>query len=87
VKQVNAVWCKYRVEFGTTSGLKGAYLGDTVEELHEAIDSDKRLDRFEKTHDFVNILKYGYFWEFKDKPYETKDYVIDNCMHFMWAVR
>lgn len=81
------VWSKYRIEFGTTSGLKGAYLGDTVKELFEAIESDRRLDKYEKTHDFVSMLKYGYFGEFKDKPYETKEYVIDNCMHFMWTVR
>ena len=65
----------------------GAYIGNTVEELHEAIDSDTRLDKFEKTHDFANLLKYGYFWEFKDKPYETKEYVIDNCIGLMWTVR
>lgn len=84
---MKTAWTKYRVEFGTTGGLSGAYLGDSVEGLHEAIDNDKRLEKFEKTHDFVNILKYGYFWEFKDGSYETKDYVIDNCMHFMWTVR
>lgn len=84
---INTIWTKYRVEFGTTGGLSGAYLGDTVEELHDAIDSDKRLDKYEKTHDFVSILKYGYFCEFIDSQYETKDYVIDNCMHFMWTVR
>lgn len=84
---MKTAWTKYRVEFGTTGGLNGAYLGDSVEELHEAIDNDKRLEKFEKTHDFANILKYGYFWEFKDESYGTKDYVIDNCMHFMWTVR
>ena len=84
---MKTAWTKYRVEFGTTGGLCGAYIGDTLEDLHKAIDSDLRLLPYEKTHDFVNILKYGYFWEFKDKQYETKDYVIDNCMHFMWTVR
>lgn len=84
---MNTVWSKYRVEFGTSGGLMGAYIGDTVDELHEAIDSDKRLDEFEKSHDFVSLLKYGYFFEFKDKPYETRDYVIDNCIHLMWTVR
>lgn len=65
----------------------GAYLGDIVEELHEAIDNDKRLDQYERTHGLRDSLKYGYFEEFRDKPYETQDYVIDNCMHFMWTVR
>lgn len=23
----------------------------------------------------------------EEKEYETKDYVIDNCIHFMWTVR
>ena len=78
------VWCKYRIEFALGGNKKGAYLGDTVEELHHAIDSDKRLDSDEGIR---NILKYGYFGEFVDKPYETRDYVIDNCMHFMWTVK
>jgi len=81
---MNTVWTKYRVEFGATGGSNGAYIGDTVEALHNAIDSDKRLDDDAWLRD---ILKYGYFWEFQDKPYETKDYVIDNCIHFMWTVR
>lgn len=84
---MKTAWSRYRVEFATTGGLKGAYLGDTIEELHESIDEDYRLNTFEQTHDFKSVLKYGYFWEFKDKNYETKDYVIDNCMHFMWTVR
>lgn len=81
---MKTIWTKYRVEFGTTSGRTGAYIGDTVEKLHEAIDNDRRLD---SDPSFRNILKYGYFWEFQDKEYETKDYVIDNCLHFMWTVR
>lgn len=81
---MNTVWSKYRVEFGATGGSKGAYLGDTVKELHEAIDSDKRLEDDES---LKNILKYGYFGEFDDANYETKDYVIDNCLHIMWTVR
>lgn len=84
---MDTIWTKYRVEFGTTSGLSGAYIGNTIKDLHAAIDNDKRLKKYEKTHDFASCLKYGYFWEFKDNPYETKDYVIDNCMHFMWTVR
>ena len=84
---MNTVWSKYRVEFGTTSGLLGAYIGDTVEDLHNAIDKDQRLDKYEKTHGLRDTLKYGNFGEFKNKPYETTQYVIDNCMHFMWTVR
>ncbi|MEB9469497.1 hypothetical protein P4J10_23170 [Bacillus cereus] len=81
---INTVWSKYRVEFGFPDGRKGAYLGDTIEELHNAIDSDKRL---ENDMWLINSLKYGYFWEFQDKPYETKEYTIDNCMGFLWTVR
>lgn len=76
------VWCKYRVEFGCTDGRLGAYLGDTVEQVHRAIDNDSQLDEGEKS-----ILKYGYFGEFKDKPYTTQNYVIDNGIHFFWIVR
>lgn len=65
-----------------TNGLMGAYVGDTVEELHKAIDSDSRLADW-----LADTLKKGYFYEFSAKPYETKQYVIDNCMHFMWTVR
>jgi len=79
---IDTVWSKYRVEFGFVDGKKGAYLGDTVEELHSVIDSDNRLEKW-----LIDTLKYGYFWEFKDKPYETKQYTIDNCMGFMWTVR
>lgn len=81
---MKTVWSNYRVEFGTTGNLMGAYIGESVEDLHNAIDSDRRL---EKDGGLRDILKFGYFGEFKDKPYETKDYVIDNCMHFMWTVR
>jgi hypothetical protein len=81
---LNTVWTKYRVEFGTVGSRNGAYIGDTVKELHEAIDSDRRLDSDKGLKD---ILKHGYFKEFLGKNYETKDYVIDNCMHFMWTVR
>lgn len=81
---VKTIWAKYRIEFGTTGGRLGAYLGDTVEQVHEAINLDKRLD---SDPSFRNILKYGYFGEFTDGNYETKDYVIDNCIHIMWTVR
>lgn len=81
---VNTVWSKYRVEFGTTSGLQGAYVGRTMEEVYEAIWSDNRL---EDKVEIKDILRYGYFGEFIDEPYKTQDYVIDNCMHFMWTVR
>ena len=79
---MNTVWTKYRVELGTTGRLHGSYLGDTVEQLHTAIDSDLRLD-----DGLRRILKYGYFGEFENGEYITKDYVIDNCMHLMWTVR
>lgn len=75
---MNTVWSKYRVEFGILGGLMGVYIGDTIEELYKAIDSDKRLANDESLRD---MLKYGYFWEFKDKPYKTNDY------DFMWTVR
>lgn len=81
---MSIIYSKYRIEFVIGGRRKGAYLGDTVKELHEAIDNDKRLD---DDKGFRNILKYGYFGEFSNQPYKTQDYVIDNCIHFMWNVK
>lgn len=82
-QNLNTVWTKYRIEFGS-SELSLAYLGDTIEELHHAIDTDKRLD---SDAELRRLLKEGWFGEFKDGNYVTQEYVIDNCMHFMWTVR
>lgn len=81
-KEAPQVWCKYRVEFGCCDGRMGAYLGDTIEQVHQAIDRDTQLSDLEKS-----CLKFGYFWEFQDRPYTTQDYVIDNGIHFMWVAR
>lgn len=77
------VYCKYRIEFACVDGRMGAYLGDTVEQVHEAIERDSQLSEREKS-----CLKYGFFWEFGDgRPYKAKNYVIDNGFHFMWIVK
>jgi hypothetical protein len=60
----------------------GAYLGRTVQQVHQAIYRDNQLSDIEK-----DILCFGYFKEFKNKPYETKDYVIDNGYHIFWVVK
>jgi hypothetical protein len=75
------VYSKYRIEFGCVDGRMGAYLGDTVEQVHLAIDRDPQLRPWE-----ADALKYGYFKEFEGNPYKTQDYVIDNGIHFMWIV-
>ena len=80
---VRLVYTKYGIEIGTSS-FNASYIGNTIEELHNAIDNDKRLDTDEGMR---RILKEGYFGEFLEGNYITKDYVIDNCMHFMWTVR
>lgn len=84
---MKTIWTKYRVEFAAGSKIFGSYLGDTVEGLHRAIEGDFRLKEYEESHGYVDILKYGYFKEFENGEYESKEYVIDNCMHFIWTVR
>lgn len=72
---------KYEVEFGCCDGREGLYKGNTIAEIHRQIDEDVSVKDFEK-----DILKYGYFYEFKDKSYKTSNYVIDNGFHCMWKV-
>ncbi|WAX16558.1 hypothetical protein LC76P1_00121 [Lysinibacillus phage LC76P1] len=79
---MNLIHSKYRVEFGTVSGLKGSYLGDTKEELASSIMSDFRVPLWIR-----ESLIDGYFSEFKVEDYKSKEYVIDNAVHFMWTVK
>ncbi|MEN2465915.1 hypothetical protein [Ornithinibacillus sp. JPR2-1] len=72
---------KYEVQFGCVDGREGAYKGNTKEAIHRQIDQDTVLRSDEK-----DILKYGYFQEFKGKDYKTSNYVIDNGIHFIWKV-
>lgn len=72
---------KYEVEFGCVDGREGIYKGNTKEDIHQQIEMDAALRNDEK-----DILKYGYFQEFKNKDYKTSNYVIDNGIHFMWKV-
>lgn len=83
LSEYSNLWFKYRVELAMGSD-SYVYAGDTVTKLHEAIDADKRLDN---DLEMRAILKRGYFGEFIDYNYHNKDYVIDNCMHFMWIVK
>lgn len=71
----------YEVRFGCCDGRQGFYEANTVEGIHIKINEDKSLRNWEK-----DILKYGYFGEFKNKDYRTTDYVIDNGFHCMWKV-
>lgn len=73
---------KYRAEFGFLGGLSGTYQGNTIDELYEAIENDWALIDFIK-----EVLMFGYFGEFVVPEFmKTQNYVIDNCMHFMWTV-
>lgn len=75
------ILCKYRIEYACVDGRKGSFLGDTIEEVHEAISRDTILSPEEKV-----ILKYGYFYEFRNGNYTTKHYTIDNTITFSWIV-
>jgi hypothetical protein len=81
-EEITMVWSRYRIEFGCVDGRMGAYLGDTKEQVQQAIDRDSQTTEFEKS-----CLKFGYFWEFTDVDYVTKEYVIDNGIHFIWEVK
>ncbi len=72
---------KYEVQYGCVDGREGVYKGGTIAEIHQQIEDDSALRSDEK-----DILKYGYFKEFKNKDYKTSNYVIDNGIHFMWKV-
>lgn len=72
---------KYVVEFGCCDGREGIYKANTVQEIHIKINNDTSLRDWEK-----DMLKYGYFHEFRDKDYKTSDYVIDNGFHCIWKV-
>lgn len=72
---------KYEVEFSCCDGREGSYRGNTIIEIHQQIDEAVAVKDFEK-----DILKYGYFHEFKDKGYKTSNYVIDNGFHCIWKV-
>lgn len=71
----------YEVQFGCCDGRQGLYKADTVKEIHEQINEDVTLSDWEK-----DMLKYGYFHEFRHEDYKTSDYVIDNGFHCMWTV-
>lgn len=71
----------YEVQFGCCDGRQGNYMANTIEDIHALINEDKSLRDWEK-----DVLKYGYFKEFANEDYKTKDYVIDNGFHCMWKV-
>ena len=72
---------KYEVKFYCCDGREGFYKGNTIVEVHKQIDDDLLIKNTEKS-----ILKYGYFYEFKDKGYKTSSYVVDNGFHCIWKV-
>lgn len=73
---------KYKIELASLNA-SYSYVGESVREVHHAIDSDRRWDDdpYMRT-----ILKEGYFGEFVDFNYHNKEYTIDNCMLFKWTV-
>lgn len=71
---------KYCIEWGCCDGREGLYIGDTIEEIHKRIDKDSITSDAEKED-----LKYGFFREFKDKDYETKNICWDNAFDVSWT--
>lgn len=69
---------------------RGKFIG-TKEEIYNQIDSYewkgfKRLsvkNRKRMITNIADILKNGYFNEFKDKPYSNSNMVIDNGLHII----
>ena len=68
----------YRIEYGCCDGREGLYLSDTIEGVRKQIDEDDNLSKDEK-----DVLKYGYFEEFKD-DFKTDSFCIDNGFSICW---
>lgn len=75
--------CKYRCYGGCVDGTEWDICADTVEDFH------KRIDERDIREDFKDILKNGYFNEFKKNgyKYETQNYCIDNGFDVYWVVK
>jgi hypothetical protein len=73
---------KYTVLFGKTDGIEGGFYANSVEELHMKIDAEKDLSDIEKED-----VKYGFFREFKDADYVTKNICWDNCFDVYWITQ
>ncbi|TPG68635.1 hypothetical protein EEL31_08950 [Brevibacillus laterosporus] len=71
---------RYIVKYYLSDGRSGMYVGNTIFEVHRSVDADCNLEDILKS-----IFKYGYFWEFENEDYKTRDYVIDNCIHISWV--
>jgi hypothetical protein len=69
----------YKIKFGCCDGREGLYLSDTLEGMHKKVDEDTQLDETEK-----DVLKYGYFDEFKNKDYYDNDFCWDNGFDIDW---
>ena len=69
----------YRIEFGCVDGREGIYLSDTIEGIHKQIEEDMQLKDIEK-----DVLKNGFFDEFKNKDYYDNDFCWDNGFDIDW---
>lgn len=69
---------KYEIEWGCCDGREGRYVSDTLEGIRKKVDEDNKLSDDEK-----NILKFGYFREFK-KDIKTEHFCIDNAFDIYW---
>lgn len=72
----------YILEFWCCSGDKGKFTG-TQEEIYSQIENHKwpKLFSEESKIECVDILKYGFFKEFKNHPYSEKEICIDNGLY------
>lgn len=72
---------KYELKFYNIEGLHLSFSGSTKEEIFSVVDKHESLP-----FDIKDILKNGYFNEFLNAEYKSQNYIIDNCMHFIWEV-
>lgn len=75
----------YTLEFSTVGGERGKFTG-TKEEIYKQIDNYKwtsydglrKENKLRMIANNIDILKYGYMNEFKDKEYSKYEFTIDN---------
>lgn len=69
---------KYEIYWGCCDGRHGHYISNSLSDIRAKINKDNSLNEEEK-----NILKYGYFNEFK-KDIKTDNFCIDNGFDIHW---
>lgn len=79
----------FTLEYSCVDGNKGVFIG-TKEEIHKQVDNIEwnNLDGYGTKENqlrflanTIDILKYGYCYEFKNKNYEVYNFTIDNGLN------